>query len=142
MPFLARFRLGDGRLDPELRARLEAEGLVFAEEGLRGSVSYDHFKAPGKRFYGKVTGERIGLGVSEDRVVAYCRSGTVKLVDTRYDNARLRAVDFQVKGDDTVAIVVDYDELGEGGVSGKITIRARTPRAREFVEAVNARVEP
>jgi hypothetical protein len=139
MPFLAKFRLGDGRLDPELLGRLEAEGLVLAEEGLRGNVSYDRFKAPGRRKTGN-TGERIGLGVSETRVVAYCRSGTVKLVDSQYDNPRLRAVEFRVEGDDTVAIAVDYDEFGEDGVSGKITIRAQTTRAHEFVDAVNARL--
>jgi hypothetical protein len=141
VPLFARFRLGDGRLDPKLLAKLEAEGLVIAEEGLRGTVSYDHFKAPGKRFNGKVSGERIGLGVSEHRVAAYCRSGTVKLVDTEYDNPRLRAVDFLVEDVEKLAIVVDYDELGDGNVSGKITIRARTPRAREFVDAINSRLE-
>ncbi len=84
MKLLARFRLGDGKLDPELRTALEAEGLVLVDEGLRGSVRYRRFKAPGRRHHGKVTGERVALAISERRFVVYCRSGTTKLIDTPF----------------------------------------------------------
>ena len=35
--------------------------VVLLEEDLKGSVRYDHFKAPGKRFHGKVTLVRAAL---------------------------------------------------------------------------------
>ena len=62
MGFLARLLLGNGSLRPALRAELEQEGLVLVAEGLSGSLRYAHFKAPGKRFHGKVTPVRVGSG--------------------------------------------------------------------------------
>jgi len=140
--FLAKLLLGDGTLKPELRAALEAEGLVLIEEGLPGSLRYKRFRAPGRLHHGKVTPERIGLGISEKRFVMYCRSGRVELVDSPYTSPLLRAVEISLQGDDKVAIRVDYDRAGVPKVTGEITISARTPNAREIVEQLNARVDP
>jgi hypothetical protein len=138
-----RFRLGNGALRPALRAELEAEGLVLAEEGLRGSIRYERFKAPGKRFYGKVSGERLGLGLSETRLVVYCRSGTVELIDSELSSPRFEMVEIALEGDDSLAIRIDYDRSQEAkaaAISGVITIRATTPNAAVIVEEVNARL--
>src|SRR5690349_20089260 len=109
MAFWARLLgLGNGKLSPRLRAELEAEGLVLVEEGLGGSLRYDHFKAPGRRFHGKVAAERFGLGISEERFAVYCRSGRVKLVDSPFTNPRFQAVEIAAEGDRLV-ILVDYD---------------------------------
>lgn len=139
--FLAKLLLGDGTLSPEMLAALESEGLVLVEQGLSGSVSYSHFKAPGRRFNGKITPERIGLGLSEQRLVAYCRSGKVKLIDTQFDNPRLDAVTVELQGDEKVAFKIDYDLMGEPGVSGVITVRVKTDRAAEVVGQLQARLE-
>lgn len=138
--FLAKFRLGDGRLDPELRAALAAEGLVHIEEGLHGSVRYRRFKAPGRRHHGKVTGERIGLAISEERFVVYCRSGTTKLIDTPFSEPRLSILDVSLEGNDTVSLRIDYDRADVPGVSGEIRIVARTPNAAAIVAQLQARI--
>jgi hypothetical protein len=138
--FLARLLLGDGTLKPEVRAALESEGLVLIEEGLRGSVRYKRFRAPGRRHHGRVTPERIGLAVSEERFVVYCRSGRVKLIDTLFSNPRLSMFDIFLRGDDTVAIRIDYDRGDVPSVSGEITILARTPNAANVVDHVRARL--
>ena len=141
MGFLTRLLLGTGELRPELRSALEAEGLVLIEEGLGGSVRYRHFKAPGKRFHGKVTGERIGLGISQKRVVAYCRSGRGKLIDTEWSNPKLGMVDVSLVDGDKVAILVDYDKQTDvPDVSGQLTIRMRTPNAPRIVEELQRRL--
>jgi hypothetical protein len=57
--------LGNGTLKPELRAALESESVVLIDERLPGSITYANFKAPGRRFRGKITGECFGLGISE-----------------------------------------------------------------------------
>lgn len=143
MNFLGRLLLGDGRLTPAMKDALTAEGLVLLEEGLGGSVRYKRFRAPGKYFHGKIALERIGLGVSEKRVVAYCRSGRVKLIDSEFASPRLDALDVSVKDEGRVAFHVDYgrlDQADAAGVSGAITIVARTPNAERVVEHVTARI--
>jgi hypothetical protein len=40
---------GVGKIPTERRARLESQGILVLEEGLRGSMSYRKYRAPGKR---------------------------------------------------------------------------------------------
>ena len=44
-----RILLGTGCLPDELRGEVMAEGVLLLEEGLRGSVTYRHYRAPGRR---------------------------------------------------------------------------------------------
>ena len=131
--FLAKLLLGNGTLKPKLKEELESEGLVLMEEGLPGSVRYKKFKAPGRRFHGKVTGERMGLAISEERVVVYCRSGRTKLIDSAYSNPRFNMVDVSLEGDDSVVFRVDYDRGDEPKISGEIKIVATSPSAPVIV---------
>ena len=132
--------LGKGTLKPSLRAELESEGLILLEEGLVGSIRYSNFKAPGKRFKGKITGECFGLGISKKRLAVYCRSGRVKLIDQPFTEPRLSAIDASLDGDDAVALLIDFDRAGVPKVSGQMTIRARTPNAATVVEELTARL--
>lgn len=142
MAFLAKFRLGNGRLDPKVRAALESEGVVLVEEGLRGSVRYKRFRAPGRRHHGKVTAERIALAISGERFVVYCRSGTTALVDSSFTNPRLGFVDVTLEGTDSVSIRIDYDRAGLPKVSGEITIVVSTPNAAAIVDQLRGRFGP
>ena len=141
MNFFSRLLLGTGELKPELRAALEAEGLVALEEGLSGSVRYRNFKAPGRRFHRRVTAERIGLGISESRLAVYCRSGRVKLIDTAFSERRLAALEVSLHDAETLEFRIDYDRVDVADVSGVISIRATTPRAAHLVDHLKARLE-
>lgn len=141
MTFLATLFLGDGRFKPDLRAGLASEGVVFMEEGLRGSVRYRHFSAPGRRFHRKVTLERIALALTDERLAVYCRSGRVKLIDSAFSEPRLDALHVSLHGGDTVSMRVDYDRAGVPQVSGEVEIRAATPNALNVVEHLKARLE-
>jgi hypothetical protein len=136
--FLARLLLGSGTLKPELRAALEAEGLVRLEEGLTGSVRYTRFRAPGRYHHGKITGVRVGLGISRERLVVFSHSGRAKLIDTRFADPRSSMLDIDLDRDDRLAIGVDYDRGDVPKVSGRLTIMARTPDAPAIVEELRA----
>jgi hypothetical protein len=139
--FLTKLLLGSGTLKPELRAALESEGLVLIEEDLPGSLRYRHYRAPGKRFHGKVVAQRIGLGISEKRLVAYGRSGKGKLIDTEFSNPRTKIVEPSLHDDETVDILVDYDQAEDlPKISGQVTIRAGTPNAAAIVDELRKRL--
>ena len=140
MNFLGRLLLGNGTLAPELRQELESEGLVLIEEGLGGSLRYHRYRAPCKYFNGKITPQRIGLGISRKRFVAYCRSGKVDLVDSAFSSPRLGMVDVSLRDDKRVAILVDYDRGDVPNVSGQVTIVARTPNAPAIVDELRTRI--
>ena len=139
MSFIGKLLLGNGTLKPQLRAALESEGLLALEEGLPGSVRYNHFKSPGRRFHGKVTLERIGLGVSEKRLSVFCRSGRVKLIDTPFSDPRMSALEVSLPEADAIAIRIDFDRAGVPKVSGQITIKATTPKASSIVQHLQNR---
>jgi hypothetical protein len=140
MNFLAKLLLGNGTLKPQLRAALESEGLVALEEGLPGSLRYRHFKSPGRRFHGKVTPQRIALGISKERIAVYCRSGRTKLMNSPFTEPRLKAVEVSLLDNDTVSIRIDFDRADVPKVSGEIEIRAETPNAANIVEQLQARL--
>ena len=143
MRFLGRLFLGTGELPVKVRDALAAEGLVLLEEGVPGSIRYDHFKAPGKRFNGKVTPQRMGVGISERRVVVYCRSGRAELIDSPFESPRFDAVSVSLKSSDELEIRVDYDEMDDAeaaGVSGVIAINLKTSNAGIACEGLRSRL--
>jgi len=137
--FPAKLLLGSGTLKPELRGALESEGLVRLEEGLTGSVRYQRFRAPGRYHNGKITGVRVGLGISDERLVVYSHSGRAKLLDTAFASPQLDMLDVSLKDDERLAIRVDYDRGDVPKVSGEITIVARTPNAAAIADELSAR---
>ena len=140
MGLFTKLLLGNGTLKPKLRAALESEGVVLIEEGLTGSIRYANFRAPGKRFKGKITGECFGLGISERRLAVYCRSGRVKLIDQPFTEPRLSALDVSLEGEDKVALRIDFDRGVVPKVSGQMTISAKTPNAAKVVEELSSRL--
>ncbi|MDQ3728667.1 MAG: hypothetical protein M3355_03660 [Actinomycetota bacterium] len=135
-----KFLLGNGTLRPELRAELESEGLVLLEEGLSARLKYTHFKMPGRRFHGKITPERVGLGISEARVVVFCKSGRAKLINSRWDNPRLDAIEISSEDEDKLVFKVDYDRMGEPKISGVITVTVKTPNAMLIESELKQRI--
>lgn len=59
MSIFSRPLLGSGRFRDTLRTELELEGIELIEEGVGGSLRYTRFKAPGRRFDGKIEPQRF-----------------------------------------------------------------------------------
>jgi len=135
--FLDKLLLGGGKLKPDLHAALESEGLVLVEEGLSGSVRYTHFKAPGRRFHGKVTPMRMGIGISEERCVVY---GRAQLIDSKFTAPNFDWVDVGLHDDDKVSFRIDYDRGDVKNVSGQVEVRAKSPNAARIVEELRTRL--
>ena len=135
----ARLLLGNGKLSPQVRAQLEAEGLVLVEENVSGSVRYSRFKAPGRYHNGKVVPQRFALVISEQRFVVYCRSGKTELVDSAFDEPNLRALEIAVEDTDRLILRIDYDKLAQPDVSGEIEIHLKTPKAAAIADQMNSR---
>jgi hypothetical protein len=78
-----RILLGTGCLPDELRGEVMAEGVLLLEEGLRGSVTYRHYRAPGRRANWSKSSLYTALAVTTARVVV--ASGRGKTVDCPRD---------------------------------------------------------
>jgi hypothetical protein len=82
----------------------------------------------------------MGIGISQERVVVYCRSGKVKLIDSPFSSPRLAAVEVSLDGPARVIFRIDYDRIGEPNVSGEIAVHAKTPNAASIVDQLRARL--
>ena len=75
---LRRVFTGSGRLPDDLRAALAAEGVVFLEEGLPGSVTYRNYRAPGQYSSWRKVPFTGAIAITGQRmVVAASRGGPV-----------------------------------------------------------------
>jgi hypothetical protein len=137
---LGRLFMGSGRFKEPLREELATEGIELIEEGIGGSIRYTNFKAPGRRFDGKVQPHRFALALTGRRIVLYCRSGRAELFDSPWGSPNFAWLDMEVAvGGERLVLIVDYDRAGEPGLAGQVAIHLKTPNAEQIKEQIEAR---
>lgn len=134
--------LGDGRLPDFARAGIEGEDALFVEEGLRATMTSRGFRSPGAKWFYELSLDakplRVGLGLSERRLVLFGRSGKSKLVDVPFASADQGALAVSSGGGRLVLDTEDrYEALKTGG---KLRIRISTPNATAIAQAVSVRL--
>lgn len=81
---------GIGKIPKELRAELEAEGLVCLDEGINGRLGFRKFRAPWCYYGRKVSLFSGGLAVTQRRFVATTMMPMFRrIVDIPLDDPRL-----------------------------------------------------
>jgi hypothetical protein len=134
------FLLGSGRFKEPLRAELATEGIELIEESIPGSIRYTNFKAPGRRFDGKVQPHRFALALTQERIVLYCRSGRAELFDSPWDSPNFAWLDMAVEdGGERLVLTVDYDRADEPDLAGQVAIHLKTPNAEQIAGQIRAR---
>jgi hypothetical protein len=125
-----RILLGTGCLPDELRGEVMAEGVLLLEEGLRGSVTYRHYRAPGRRANWSKSGLYTALAVTSARVVVASERG--KTVDCPRDQD---GMEVSTDGPDRLLLVFDAAKLSHQR-SGRVEVRLRLPDAQRAVVAI------
>lgn len=113
--------LGRGGLPDALRAELESEGIIHREDGLRGSITYRHYRAPGRRSNWRKEAIRASFVVTGRRLGVFVRSRPV--VNVAFDDPRFSRLDLRVDGA-SLTIEVDASVFNDRA-SGQITTRVR-----------------
>jgi hypothetical protein len=119
---IARLLLGRGTFPEDVRAALTAEHVRWLEEGLRGSVTYRHYRAPGKRSNWRREWVRAAFAVTGERVAVYLRGRpfvNVPFTDPRFANLEIDAQD------GAITIGVDAAEFN-ARATGRIEVRVRS----------------
>jgi hypothetical protein len=133
---LGRLLLGGGTLPDDLRAQLTAEGLDQEEEGVRGTITYRHYRAPRRRSSWRRQWIRAALAITDRRLLVAIRGRPV--VDVPWDDPRLERMEIAVE-DDRLLIAFDPGLFDEG-TSGRIELRLRTAHPRLALEQIRARM--
>ena len=132
---LARLLLGNGTPPDAVRAELDAEGVVVCEEGLGGSLTFRHFKAPGRRSNWRKQAIVAALVVTERRLAVYARGRP--LVDVAFDDPRFGALALDVDGP-SVSITFDVARFHDD-MSGELTVKVRPADPAGVIAALRAR---
>jgi hypothetical protein len=119
---------GVGRIPGRFRTALETEGVVVVDEGIAGSVTYRHFRVPGRRFRFRRTWFTGSVIVTQKRIAAFAWGRRV--VNVPFDDLRIREVGV-LAGEDTLLITFEAGLFHEE-MSGQVELRYRTGEARRL----------
>lgn len=127
---------GIGRLPPAMTPILEQEGIVLSDEGLRGSMTFRNFRAPGRRYSYRKNWFSGSLVVTRLRFAGFAFSRPV--LNVPLDGPHLAMLDCSLgKTPSILRVAFDSADFHDDW-SGAIVCRFRTPRARQYLEQIGA----
>ena len=129
---------GIGKIPEQFLATLKTEGILALDEGIKGSITYRDFRAPGKYAAWRrqwFTGSIILTQVRLVSVISLSQAIDVPLADER-----IRRMRFTVEKASTLLIAFD-PSLFNPGWSGTMEYRFRTTEAEAFVEKLRERID-
>jgi hypothetical protein len=127
-----RLLLGSGRISDELRGELAAEGIVFAEEGLTGSVRYHDYRDARQRLHNEIEGTAGAILLTPGRLVVWTSRSPHrgKHIDVPLRDGRPAGIDVRAE---PRRIVFGYDPgRFHADRSGRVEVHLKTPSAADL----------
>ncbi|MES9965453.1 MAG: hypothetical protein ABW116_18140 [Candidatus Sedimenticola sp. 20ELBAFRAG] len=122
---------GLGKIPARNAAILQAEEMILIDEGIGGSITLKHFKAPGKRHSWRRNWFTGSIVLTRKTFAAF--TWTKPLVFVPLDDERLAKLEFKFEPDDT--LLMSYDaSLFNADWSGIVELRFRSDQALLFLE--------
>ena len=127
---------GLGKVPEQFKATLNSEGILLFDEGIKASVTYLDFRAPGKRFGWRRQWFSACIALTQVRLVALQYSRPA--INVPFTDDRIRGLRLSIEGDETLLIAFD-PSLFHNGWSGTMEYRFRTSQAKAFLEMLHER---
>ena len=115
---------GIGKIPPELVTEFEREGLLFSDEGIRGTVTCKDFRGGGRISNWKRQWFGAAIILTRKRLVAYRLRHPI--IDVALDDPRLNEIEFSIEEPETLAVCFDAS-LFQPDWKGRIEYRFKTP---------------
>jgi hypothetical protein len=128
---------GLGKIPEQFRSTLNSEGLVLLDEGIKASLTYRDFRAPGKRFGWRRQWFTGCIALTKVRLVALQYSS--QAINVPFDDERIRRLQISIEGDETLLISFDPN-LFHPDWSGTMEYRFQSSQAKEFLERFSERL--
>lgn len=122
---------GVGKIPQQMLAQLQQEGILLSDEGVKGSVTYRDFRAPGRYSSWRRVGLIASIIVTNVRLVALSSSNP--LINVPFSDERIHGLKCSVEEGEKLLIAFDAS-LFHDDWSGTIEYRFRTPQAQRFLE--------
>jgi hypothetical protein len=127
---------GLGRIPKKLRPVLESEGIVVADEGIRGWFKTKHVKGPGKRFIHRTAGISGSLVITEKRII--CFTFGKRQINIDFDNPNITKLFADIPEEKTLSIAFEGSDFRDDW-SGIIEFLFKTEKARQFLDHMQSK---
>ncbi len=124
---------GVGAIPRDARDRIQRQGVVLQDEGIRGSVTFRRYRAPGKYFGWRRTWFSGSLVLTRRHFLAFQYSRPI--IGVPWDDDKLRELDVRLDGEETLSVAFDAATFDQNA-SGEIEVKFSTPLAREFLQQI------
>jgi hypothetical protein len=122
---------GVGKIPEALMSQLQSEGILSLDEGVKSSVTYRNFSAPGKRFSWRRQWFAASIVLTKSRLLALRHSNAI--INVPLADKRIRAMQFSLEN--TTGLCAAFDgALFHPDWSGTIEYRFRTREAARLLE--------
>ena len=128
---LRKMMLGSGRISDDLRAALAAEGPLFMEEELTGSITYRNYRAPGQYSGLRKQATSGAIAVTPQRLVVWAGRG--KNIDVPIDHPLRAAINVTLDKPDRICFAYDAGRFSADR-SGTVEVRLRTVQAPQVAD--------
>ena len=127
---------GVGKIPESLAAQLKGEGMLLSDEGIKGSVTYIDFRAPGKYSNWRRQWYTTAIALTEARLVALRNSQPI--INVPLADERIRSMQFSLEKSDTLLVAFNA-ALFHQDWSGTIEYRFRTEQAQAILDKLRER---
>jgi hypothetical protein len=121
--------MSSGALSAAVRASLDAEGMLLLDERLRGSLTYRHYRAPGRRSSWRKVSTAGAIAVTEQRLLVW--TGGTTHIDVPHKDPLRAAIEVTVDKPGRICFAYDAHAFHDDR-SGQVEVRLKTARADEI----------
>ena len=122
---------GIGKIPAQYRAALTSEGVLLADEGIKGSVTYRNFRSPQRYANWKRQWYTASITLTQTRLLAFQYSNPI--IDVPFTDERFQRLQFSLENENTLLVAFDAS-LFHNDWSGTIEYRFKTPHAQTFFD--------
>lgn len=127
---------GTGKIGKELLEELRGEGIVALDEGVKSTLTYIDFRAPGRYSNWKRRWFAGACALTEKRLILQQFSHPV--IDLALTDERLQKIEVSLEDEDRLLFVFEPHLFLEDS-SGRIEWRCRTPHAKTIRDRLTTR---
>ncbi len=124
-----------GAIPKRLRATLDLEGILVADEGMRGWIISKNVKGPGRRYIYRARGFSGCLVVTRKRIL--CFTYWQSQIDIAIDDPRISQIFVDIPREGRLTISFELSVFRDGW-AGVIEFRFKTRKAHEFYAAMRS----
>ena len=129
---------GLGKIPESFMSTLRSEGILAFDEGIKGSLTYRDFRAPGKYSAWRRQWFTGGIVLTQARLVSLISLS--QAIDVPLTDERIRSMRFSVEKAGALLIAFDPG-LFHPGWSGTMEYRFRTEQAEAFGQKLRERID-